>query len=177
MVNLHLNIGSNQNRVEHITRALSALSRVFSDVQISSIFESRAAGFAGDDFYNLGVNARTDKSVEGVMQHLRSIENTQGRDRNQPKFSARNIDLDLVIYGDLVAKKYNLPRNDILKYAFVLAPLAELNPTVLHPILGQTYAMLWAHFQSQQDYDLTQYNAEKILKLNAEKILKPTSKL
>jgi len=59
---------------------------------------------------------------------LHDIENSLGRDRSLPKFSSRMIDLDLVLYGGIIDETLNVPRKDILKYAFVLAPLAELNP-------------------------------------------------
>jgi 2-amino-4-hydroxy-6-hydroxymethyldihydropteridine diphosphokinase len=72
------------------------------------------------------------------------------------------IDLDLVLYGGIIDEALNVPRKDILKYAFVLAPLAELNPEVIHPLEGTSYQNLWKIFQSKQDYNLRQYNVEKL---------------
>ena len=72
------------------------------------------------------------------------------------------IDLDLVLYGGIIDETLNVPRKDILKYAFVLAPLAELNPEVIHPLEGTSYQNLWKIFQSKQDYNLRQYNVEKL---------------
>ena len=163
MINIHINIGSNQNRRENITAAIQALKSRFSDIKISSIFQSPAEGFAGDDFYNLGVNARTNLSIQETAEVLRNIEQDQGRDRTQPKFSSRKIDLDLVLYSDVIEKDANLPRDDILKYAFVLAPLAELNAALIHPVEQQSYQTLWQGFQSSNEYELTQYNFNQIL--------------
>jgi 2-amino-4-hydroxy-6-hydroxymethyldihydropteridine diphosphokinase len=163
MANIHINIGSNQNRRQNISVAIEALKSVFSDIKISSIYQSPAEGFEGDDFYNVGVNANTDLSVKETAKALRDIEQVQGRDRTQPKFSSRKIDLDLVLYDDVIDQKANLPRNDILKYAFVLAPLAELGAELIHPVEQQTYQVLWESFQSRNEYSLTQYNINQVL--------------
>lgn len=164
MANIHINIGSNQNRRFNITRAIRALESLFADVVVSSVYQSPAEGFEGDDFYNIGVNASTDLSLQATAQKLHAIEQRQGRDRSQPKFSSRNIDLDLVLYDEVIDPQANLPRDDILNYAFVLAPLAELNAERIHPVEQRSYQALWQAFQSSNDYQLTQYNINQILK-------------
>jgi len=163
MAKIHINIGSNQNREANITSAIDYLRLNFTIVKISDIFESPAEGFEGDNFYNMGVNATTKLSVEDVNAVLKNIEKTFGRDRTQPKFSSRLIDLDLVIYDDLVDLNANLPRDDILKYAFVLAPLAQLSGDEIHPLTKQTYQQLWRSFQTDNRFELSQYNIEEIL--------------
>ena len=159
---VHLNIGSNQNRHSNIRLAIQSLEQCFSDIVLSSLFESPSEGFEGNDFYNVGVNITTSKTTNEVVDILRDIENSLGRDRSLPKFSSRMIDLDLVLYGGIIDDSLNVPRKDILKYAFVLAPLAELNPEAIHPLEGISYQNLWKTFQSKQDYDLRQYNVEKL---------------
>jgi 2-amino-4-hydroxy-6-hydroxymethyldihydropteridine diphosphokinase len=163
MAKIHINIGSNQNREANIASAIDYLRLNFTIVKISDIFESPAEGFEGDNFYNMGVNATTKLSVEDVNAVLKNIEKTFGRDRTQPKFSSRLIDLDLVIYDDLVDLNANLPRDDILKYAFVLAPLAQLSGDEIHPLTKQTYQQLWRSFQTDNRFELSQYNIEEIL--------------
>jgi 2-amino-4-hydroxy-6-hydroxymethyldihydropteridine diphosphokinase len=108
------------------------------------------------------VNITTLKTSNEVVDILHDIENSLGRNRSLPKFSSRMIDLDLVLYGGIIDEALNVPRKDILKYAFVLAPLAELNPEVIHPLEGTSYQNLWKIFQSKQDYNLRQYNVEKL---------------
>ena len=159
---IHLNIGSNQNRRSNIRLSVESLELHFSDVVLSSLFESPSEGFKGNDFYNVGVNITTAKTSNEVVDILHDIENYLGRDRSLPKFSSRLIDLDLVLYGGIIDDTLNVPRKDILKYAFVLAPLAELNPEVIHPLEGSSYQNLWKIFQSKQDYNLRQYNVEKL---------------
>ena len=163
MANIHINIGSNQNREENIVIAIDMLRFDFSDIEISDIYDSPAQGFKGDNFYNIGVNATTNLSVYDASSALKNIEDKIGRDRSQPKFSSREIDLDLVLYDDVIDQEANLPRDDILKYAFVLAPLAQLNAELMHPVKQQTYQALWQSFQSDNRCDLTQYNIDIIL--------------
>jgi len=159
---VHLNIGSNQNRRTNIRLAIKALEQYFSNIVLSSLFESPSEGFKGNDFYNVGVNITTAKTSNEVVDILHDIENSLGRDRSLTKFSSRIIDLDLVLYGGIIDEALNVPRKDILKYAFVLAPLAELNPEAIHPLEGTSYQNLWKTFQSKQDYNLKKYNIEKL---------------
>jgi 2-amino-4-hydroxy-6-hydroxymethyldihydropteridine diphosphokinase len=164
MSDVHINIGSNEDRALRLTLALEVLEQEFSNIVVSSLYESPAEGFEGNDFYNIGVNATTDKSIHEVRATLKEIEDDLGRDRNLAKFSARIIDLDLVLYDDVIEASLNLPRADILKFGYVLAPLAELSASRRHPIEGQTYQELWRAFQSSRDFILNQYNIDKLFK-------------
>jgi 2-amino-4-hydroxy-6-hydroxymethyldihydropteridine diphosphokinase len=159
---LHLNIGSNQDKRKNIRLALASLESSFTKITTSSLYESPSEGFSGSNFYNIGVNVETDKTINDVVNILHDIENSLGRDRNLPKFSSRIIDLDLVLYDDDINDKLNIPRRDILKYAFVLAPLAELNPNDIHPQERISYLALWKVFQSTKEFDLNQYNIDKL---------------
>jgi 2-amino-4-hydroxy-6-hydroxymethyldihydropteridine diphosphokinase len=163
MAKIHINIGSNQDRETNISGAIDFLKLNFSDIKISDIFESPSEGFDGDDFYNVGVNASTTLNIEDVNAVLKNIEKTFGRDRSQPKFSSRIIDLDLVTYNNTIDLELNLPRDDIMMYSFVLAPLAQLSSNDIHPIENRTYQQLWETFQSKNQFKLSQYNIEKIL--------------
>ena len=116
---LHLNIGSNQDRRKNIRLALNSLESNFTEITMSSLFESPSEGFIGSKFYNIGVNVETDKNINDVVNILHDIENTLGRDRNLPKFSSRIIDLDLVLYDDVIDDKLNIPRRDILKLSLI----------------------------------------------------------
>ncbi|CAC9954089.1 2-amino-4-hydroxy-6-hydroxymethyldihydropteridine pyrophosphokinase (EC 2.7.6.3) [uncultured Gammaproteobacteria bacterium] len=154
MSEIHINIGSNQNRRHNVAQAIEALKMNFFNVVCSDIFESAAVGFKGMDFYNMGVNATTDLSITDVLSVLHTIENNQGRDRSQPKFSSRKIDLDLVLYDKVVDEKNNLPRNDILKYNFVLLPLVQLSPQSVHPLENKTYKQLSATINQLKSYNI-----------------------
>ena len=88
---LHLNIGSNQDRRQNICSAIEQLENFFVKITISSLFESPAEGFKGNDFYNIGVNIETQKKASEVIDILHLIEDSLGRNRAKPKFSSRII--------------------------------------------------------------------------------------
>lgn len=153
MAEIFISIGSNIDRERNIRGGVAELRRQFAELRLSRVYESAAVGFAGDAFFNLVAAARTDKPVAEVLTVLRAIEDRYGRDRRGPRFSSRTLDMDLLLYDDLVlTAPCRLPRQEITQNAFVLWPLAELAPTARHPLLQQTYAELWAQFDrgSQQ---------------------------
>ena len=146
MVMIHINIGSNISRKKNINLALKNIKKYFDNIKLSSVYESRAIGFDGPNFYNLGLNTTTKLSIYDIFKILQDIELEQGRIPNCKKFSSRTLDLDLSLYGQVVNKRYNIPRDDILKYNFVLAPLIELSPDGIHPVAKKTYLDLWQKF-------------------------------
>jgi len=148
MATIFISIGSNINPHENISLALDDLASVFSNIVNSTYYESEAVGFDGDNFINLVTKAETDLDVLIVAEHLHKIEDQHGRDRSGPKFSSRVIDLDLLLYDDVVYEngKLHIPRDEILINAFVLWPLAEIAPEVRHPVEDKTYAELWQQF-------------------------------
>jgi 2-amino-4-hydroxy-6-hydroxymethyldihydropteridine diphosphokinase len=143
-----VSIGSNIDRETNIVSALSALERRFGELKVSSVYRTAPVGFEGDDFYNLVAGFETDASPVEVTRILREIEDAQGRERAGGKFSPRTLDLDLLLYADMVLDKdgVQLPRDEILRYAFVLGPLAEIAPTAIHPVEGRRIGDLWAEF-------------------------------
>lgn len=148
MAQVYLSLGSNINRAQNIRAALEALAGQFGDIQVSRVFESEAVGFQGDNFYNLVVGLQTALPVGQLALRLRGIEDANGRLRSGPKFSARTLDIDILTYDHLtgIVDGVKLPRSEIVKNAFVLQPLAEIAPDVLHPIEQKTYRHLWDEY-------------------------------
>ena len=148
MAVIYLSIGSNINRVENLRLAIDELRKRFSGLQISSVYENRPVGFEGKDFLNLVVRANTDMQPDRVAKQLEDIHELAGRDRQGEKFAPRELDIDLLLYDNLVVDLpgIKLPRPDILEYAFVLRPLAEIAPSLVHPLTGKTLADHWASF-------------------------------
>jgi len=144
----YISIGSNINKEEHIPASLRALEQAFGELTVSSIYESEPVGFTGDVFYNLVVGFDSDLEVKAVAKQLRQIELDNGRTPDSRKFAARTLDLDLILYGDLIVNdgRLRIPRDEIEHYAFVLEPLAEIAPTLKHPISHLSYAELWDRF-------------------------------
>lgn len=149
----YVSIGSNVNAKENIKASLKRLEKSFGPLQLSKSYQNPAVGFAGEDFINLVVGFDSALGVQGTAAKLRDIEAQLGRDRSRPKFSARTIDLDLLILDNRAVTKagISLPRNEILKYAFVLCPLAELVGEQLHPEVQKSYADLWNDFSGDKD--------------------------
>lgn len=148
---LTLSLGSNIDAKRNITLALTSLREKFGELSLSSVYESEAVGFAGDNFLNLVVAVETSLSLVLVQEFLKHVEVSQGRDRAQEKFSSRPIDIDILTFGedDGAAIGVTLPRPEITENAFVLLPLAELLPSVLHAPTGASYAELWAGYDKQ----------------------------
>jgi 2-amino-4-hydroxy-6-hydroxymethyldihydropteridine diphosphokinase len=148
MSQVYISLGSNIEPVRYLRAALAELEARYGRLRVSSVYESAAMGFSGNNFYNLVAGFDSAAPPETIQGSLREIEDRNGRSRHGPKFSARTLDLDLLLYGDLRvdAPGLHLPRGEILEYAFVLCPLAELAPQARHPLTGQSYAELWAVF-------------------------------
>lgn len=155
----YISIGSNIERDKNIPSSLNALTHRFGTLTVSSVYESEPVGFAGEVFYNLVVGFDSDLPVKSIAQQLRKIELEHGRTRGCQKFSARTLDLDLILYGDLLVNDGGLqiPRDEIERYAFVLEPLAEIAPDLIHPISGKPYALLW------QEFDKTGLKQKKVI--------------
>jgi 2-amino-4-hydroxy-6-hydroxymethyldihydropteridine diphosphokinase len=152
MALIYLSLGSNIERRLHICAALDALTENFGELEISSVYESESVGFEGDSFYNLVVGIQSELGVGQISQILKRIEDTNGRDRSAPRFGSRSLDIDILtvdgVVGDIDG--IALPRDEVLKNAFVLLPLAELAPQALHPVTDITYAQHWQNYDKKK---------------------------
>ncbi|MBI5450438.1 MAG: 2-amino-4-hydroxy-6-hydroxymethyldihydropteridine diphosphokinase [Gammaproteobacteria bacterium] len=148
MVSVYVSVGSNIEREKNVRSAIAALREQFGELTLSTVYDCKAVGFDGDDFYNLVVGFETDDGVQAVAQLLQEIEVEHGRTRNRQRFVSRTLDLDLLLYGNLILKDdvICLPREEITRYAFVLAPLAEIAGERRHPMSGKRLRDMWAAF-------------------------------
>lgn len=145
MANVYLSIGSNIDREANICSCIRQLQQDFGTIRFSNVYETPAEGFAGEPFLNLVAGFSTVLSVNALRDYLRKLEDSHGRIRGKEKFSARTLDADLVLYDELnLQPAQNLPHNDILKYPFVLFPLAEIAPNTIHPLLEQKLSTIAA---------------------------------
>lgn len=148
MARVYVGVGSNIDARQNVRGGIHSLQERFGELDISPVYESEPVGLTGGNFYNLVVSFDSDEPYTQIAESLHGIEASFGRDRDQGYLQSRTLDLDLLLYGELVIEDENLqlPRNDILKYAFVLKPLAQLAGDQLHPILKRSYNDLWHSF-------------------------------
>lgn len=148
MAKVYISIGSNIDAEKNIRLAIHALQEHYGKLILSSVYESEAVGFDGDNFLNLVVGLKTEEDVYTVAASLRKIEDENGRDRSGLRFSPRTVDLDLLLYDDLILQEEGLdiPRDEITKNAFVLLPLDEIASQLIHPVSGKTMCDHWMSF-------------------------------
>lgn len=146
---VYVGVGSNIRPEWHVPRALVLLREEFGEIRASSTYECPSIGFEGEVFHNLVVSFETGLLVGDLVARLRGIENACGRLRGASASPSRTLDLDLLLYGqaESTGDGVELPRADVLSRAFVLAPLAELAPTLEHPVARRTFAELWRDFE------------------------------
>jgi 2-amino-4-hydroxy-6-hydroxymethyldihydropteridine diphosphokinase len=155
---IYIGIGSNIHRKKHIKMALSALDKKFGKLLLSPIYETAAVGFEGDNFYNLVSFFKTNLNLPDIESILKDIEDQSGRDRTQKKFSARTLDIDLLLFDEeiLHSQGIDIPRNEILKYSFVLKPLVDIAPSLIHPETNKSMVEHWNLFQLEHKKEVEQ---------------------
>lgn len=143
-----LGLGSNVDAERKLRFAVAELRSRYGEVMTSTVYRNRAYGFDGDDFLNLVVRLETDAPPAEIHAAIEAIHGAAGRVRGAARFTSRPLDIDLLMVDDLVIDEppVRLPRCDILDYNFVLRPLAEIAPQIVHPGTGQTMAEHWKQF-------------------------------
>ena len=145
-----LSLGSNIERERNLSTAIAALRERFGELTLSRVYESAAVGFDGENFFNLVAGFWSSEPVSDLQAALRAIEHACGRRRDGGRFAPRTLDIDLLTYGERVLESdgVRLPRDEIIRYAFVLCPLAEVAGDERHPVSGDRYRELWERFDS-----------------------------
>lgn len=142
---VYLGIGSNVgDRVANLSAALTCLASHMDVATVSSVYETEPVGFADQEpFMNLVCRASTNLSPRELLTITKGIEVQLGR---APTFKngPRTIDIDILLCGDLCLRSEDLviPHPRMPERSFVLVPLAEIAPDVLHPALHKTVRLL-----------------------------------
>jgi 2-amino-4-hydroxy-6-hydroxymethyldihydropteridine diphosphokinase len=145
-VNVYLSAGSNIEPETNLKLACKELESEYGELTLSPVYRNSAVGFEGDDFLNMVIGFSTREQPERVVDRLEHLHDKSGRIRKANPFSSRTLDLDLLLYGDLVRRRLKLPREDIEKYGFVLGPLAQVAPDLRHPVSGTRISEIWDKF-------------------------------
>ncbi len=150
MSTIFLGIGSNIDPRNNLVHAVNELEKRFGELEKSSVYRSKAFGFEGDDFLNMVVALNSELTPNEVHAQLEEIQRAAGRDSEAQGYSSRTLDIDLLLYDDLIVDEppIRLPRQDVLHFSFVLGPLAEIAPELRHPETNQSYQAHWNDFDS-----------------------------
>ncbi len=141
-----LSLGSNVEPERHLRAAAAALRERFGAVRFSPVYRTPAVGFDGPDFLNAAAVLDTGLDPLALNHWLHALEDAHGRDRSGPRFSSRTLDIDIVLFDELVLDgpgHLQIPRKE-LQHAFVLKPLFDLAPELRLPTTGRSLAELWA---------------------------------
>lgn len=141
-----LSLGSNVDATTNIRAGVNALRSRFGECRLSPVYRSAAVGFDGEDFLNLAAVIETRLTPMALREWIRKLEDRHGRDRSLPRFSDRALDIDILLFDDLVIhdESLEIPRLEILKSPHVLKPLTDLSPELIHPSVRRSLAEIWA---------------------------------
>ena len=139
MRKIYLSIGSNKgNRYSFIKEALRLIQKDIGEViLISKIYDTKSWGFQSDDFLNLCILIKSELIPAELIIKLKNLEERIGRERNNEKIEAREIDIDILFYSDEIVNQKDLiiPHQRIHLRNFVLYPLNDIAADFIHPIL------------------------------------------
>ena len=156
----YISIGSNiGDKFKNIQTALDIIhTKIASFISISAIYETKAVGFEGDNFFNVCASFNSRIEPENLMNELLQVEVCMGRKRKNIKtYESRIIDIDILIAGDLVMEKQalSLPHPRMTDRLFVMLPLVEIEPNLLHPILNLSCREILNKIENNDDVKKT----------------------
>lgn len=145
--NVYCLLGSNLgNRKESLAMACREIDlKAGTIIQMSALYESEAWGYADvSHYYNQAIQLRTELSAQELLQVLLEIEQSMGRIRSEKGYTARPIDIDILLYNQSIIQTplLTVPHPRMLQRRFVLVPLAEIADDFLHPIENKNIATL-----------------------------------
>jgi len=145
MTQVYLGLGANVKPQASLQAGVAELREQFGAIALSPVSLAPAIGMHGPDFLNMVVRFACPMSLSELMTWIRRVEAKHGRIRPaaaNDKPASHGLDMDVLLFGELVDSELKVPRPDILTCAYVLQPLADLAPNLVHPCSGQSMAQL-----------------------------------
>ncbi len=156
---VYIGIGSNVgNKRENFFEAVTRLAKL-PDTRVlkeSSLYESEPLGDAKEWYVNGAVEIETRFKPDMLLKKFKNIERAMGRKKIKKRWGARIIDLDILLYDSAVVKKKSLriPHPEMATRKFVLVPLSEIAPQVIHPELGVTISEMLVNLKDDKKIHL-----------------------
>ena len=165
-----LSLGSNiGNRLANLQEAVFQISdRIGQVLAVSSVFRSASWGYQGNEYYNICLEVSTSLNPEILLEKILAIEQTLGRTRNQePAYADRLIDIDILLFDVEIIFNNNLkvPHPEMLKRKFVLAPLSEIAPNLIHPIAKKSIRYCLAHCEDAGEIEKVEETIKRPISL------------
>ena len=165
-----LSLGSNiGNRLANLQEAVFQISdRIGQVLAVSSVFRSASWGYQGNEYYNICLEVSTSLNPEILLEKILAIEQTLGRTRNQePAYADRLIDIDILLFDVEIIFYNNLkvPHPEMLKRKFVLAPLSEIAPNLIHPIAKKSIRYCLAHCEDAGEIEKVEETIKRPISL------------
>ena len=146
MSKVYFSIGSNKgNRSGLINEAIDKIDIIIGKVlQKSSIYETKSWGFNSNNFYNICILLESTLTPELILNKILTIEKDMGRLKTTDQYSDRCIDIDILFFDNMIvnSKSLEIPHPRIQLRKFVLTPMLELTPDLIHPILNKSIRQL-----------------------------------
>ncbi|HCH31455.1 MAG TPA: 2-amino-4-hydroxy-6-hydroxymethyldihydropteridine diphosphokinase [Oceanospirillaceae bacterium] len=153
MTQVYLGLGANIDPQTSLQAGVAELRKQFGAINLSPVYLAPAVGINGPDFLNMVVGFACPMNHNELMAWIRRVEAKHGRVRPAAahhKPASHGLDMDVLLFGELVDSALKVPRPDILTCAYVLQPLADLAPNLVHPCSGQSMAQLQAACSHKQ---------------------------
>lgn len=153
MKKVFIGIGSNIEPKKNLKTVILLLQEKFDCIIFSPVYKTSAVGFQGDDFLNMVAVIETEHMPDQILEILREIEKGMGHCRKTTSgYCSRIIDLDLLLFGEdsYSMNGIDLPRPGMTDFAYILKPLQDLVPDMIHCGTDISYSDMWKGFADKE---------------------------